>query len=452
MICLRLWWLLPLITLSVDLVQAAELGPKMGEEAPPAVQAPSTPSIKPVLDQIVVVVNQDVITQSELNTRTDLYMRQLQKQSGKTPDREMLKRQVLERMISDKVLDQYARETGLRVDDSMLDRAIAAIAEENKLPLKDFRSKIEKDGLPWAGFREEIRQEIIVGRLRDREVDSKIVVTDAEVDALIKEENARGGSEDELLLSHILVSVPEQADPERIAKRESRAKEALQRLRQGEPFAQVAASFSDAQDALQGGSLGWRPMSRVPSLFASVAVQMKVGEVSNIIRSGNGFHIFAVMDRRGKAVAERVTQYHLREILMRLDSGLPESEVRARLLGVRARVTAGEDFLNLAHLVSEDENRAKGGDIGWVAKGESFPEFERVMLALKPGQVSDVIKTQLGLHLLQLVETREADLGEERRRIAAKQGIRARKVDEAFESWLRELRDTAFVDYRQKQG
>jgi peptidyl-prolyl cis-trans isomerase SurA len=241
-------------------------------------------------------------------------------------------------------------------------------------------------------------------------------------------------------------------DPERVQRKEQRAREALARLQKGEPFAQVAAAYSDAQDALQGGSLGWRPLSRIPTIFASTAPQMKVGEISELLRSGNGFHIFAVMDRRGKSVAETVTQYHLREILMRLESNQPESEIRAKLSGVRARVMAGEDFSALAKLVSEDENRTKGGDIGWVAKGETFPEFDRVMVDLGPGQVSDIVKTQLGLHLVQVVEKRQTDLGEERRRVQAKQGVRARKVDEAFDEWVRQIRDSAFVDYRQSDG
>jgi peptidyl-prolyl cis-trans isomerase SurA len=188
----------------------------------------------------------------------------------------------------------------------------------------------------------------------------------------------------------------------------------------------------------------------VPSIFSSLAQTMKPGEMSSILRAGNGFHIFQVQERRGATVSQIVKQYHLREILVRADTNVTENEARAKLAGLRARWQAGEDFQVLAKLNSEDENRNRGGDIGWVSQGESFPEFDKYMLSLKPGEVSEAIRTQMGLHLLQLVETRENEVGEERRRLAAKQGVRARKVDEGFDDWVRQQRDAAFVEYRNK--
>lgn len=403
-----------------------------------------------LVDQIVAVVNDEAITQVELDQRTAALTEQLAKQNanGQLPDRAVLRRQVLERMITDRVLVQYGKENGMRVDDATVDRAIARIAEDNKASLDQFRHNIEGDGMSWSRFREDIRNEILFARLRDREVESHVSVSDAEVDAELREEAQRGAGEDELLISHVLVSVPEGATPDVVAKREARAAEALQHLQAGDAFPQVAASYSDASDALQGGSLGWRPVSRIPTVFANLIGEMKKGEISKVIRSGSGFHVFEVMDRRGGKSVEVVHQYHLREILVRADPNVGESEARLKLRALRARIEGGEDFSQLARLNSEDESRTKGGDIGWVGAGETFPAFEKAMIALKPGQVSDIVSTPMGLHIIQLVDQRDNDLTEERRRTAARQGVRARKVDEGFDEWVREQRDAAYVEYR----
>jgi len=454
---LRLLFLPFLVLILINPIQAAELGPRFdekdvvaGSNATSSKKVGAVKDTQPVLDKIVTVVNNEVITQVELDDRTDTLYKQFVQKSGQTPDREALRKQVLERLITDKVLIQYGRETGLRIDDGMLDGAVSRIAEDYKLDVPNFRIKLQQEGIEWTKFREEIRKEILFARLRDREIDSKTVVTDAEVENQLRSEAAAGGNEEEILISHLLVSIPEQADPEQIARREARAKQAMDKLKAGQSFAQVAATFSDASDALQGGSLGWRPMSRVPSLFSGLAQSMKKGEVSSIIRAGNGFHIFQVEDRRGSKISQIVKQYHLREILVRLNATVTENDARAKLAGIRARWQAGEDFQLLAKLNSEDENRNKGGDIGWVSQGESFPEFDKIMTVLKPGEVSEAVRTQMGMHLLQLVELRENEVGEERRRLAAKQGVRVRKVDEAFEDWVRQQRDTAFVEYRDK--
>ena len=401
-----------------------------------------------LVDQIVAVVNDEVITQVDLDERTDVLAQQLAHQNGQVPERSLLRRQVLERMITDRVLVQFGRESGMRVDDATLDRAIARIAEDNKVSLADFRAGLQRDGVSWSRFREEIRNEILFARLREREVESKLTVTDAEVDAELREEAQRGTSEEELLISHVLIAVPEQADPEQITRREARARGALERLKAGDSMAQVAATYSDAPDALQGGSLGWRALSRVPTVFSATAPAMKVGEVSPIIRNGSGFHIFQLVDRRGASKGQIVRQYHLRQILVRVDANTREGEALLKLQALKARLDNGEDFATLAKGNSEDESRAKGGDLGWVSPGETFPSFEKAMVALKPGQVSDIIATQLGLHLIQLVETRDNDVSEERRRLAARQGVRARKVDEAFDDWVRQQRDGAYVEYR----
>ncbi len=437
---------------------AGELGPRFNAANVVAEDAPAkaadgkageaAPDHGRMLDQIVAVVNDEVITQVELDERTDVLMQQLSRQGGQGPERSVLRRQVLERMITDRVLAQYGRENGMRVDDATLDRAIARIAEDNKASLTEFREKVQRDGIVWPRFREEIRNEILVARLREREVENRLTVSDSEVEAELREEAQRGNSEDELLISHVLVAVPEQADPEQLARREARARESLERLKAGDSFAQVAASYSDAPDALQGGSLGWRALSRVPTVFSATAPSMRKGEISPIIRSGSGFHIFSLIDRRGAESPLMVRQYHLRELLVRVDANTSEPEARIKVRALKARLDGGEDFYQLAKLNSEDENRIKGGDIGWVAAGETFPEFEKVMKVLEPGKVSDIIQSPMGLHLVQLVESRDNDVGEERRRTAARQGVRARKVDEAFEDWVRQQRDGAYVEFR----
>ncbi len=401
-----------------------------------------------LLDQIVAVVNDEVVTQVDLDERTDQLLQSLSKQGGQPPERSVLRRQVLERMITDRVLAQYGRENGVRVGDATLDRAIARIADENKLSLAQFRENLQNDGVTWPRFREEIRNEILVARLREREIESRMNVTDGEVDSQLREEAARGNSEDELLISHVLVAVPEQADPEQISRREARAREALAKLQAGEKFSTVAASYSDAPDALQGGSLGWRTLSRIPTVFANTAPGMKKGEISAVIRSGSGFHVFSVLDRRGAEGALIVRQYHLRELLVRIDANTSEPEARVKVRALKARLDGGEDFYQVAKLNSEDENRIKGGDIGWVGAGETFPEFERVAKTLEPGKVSEIVQTPMGLHLVQLVESRDNDVAEERRRNAARQGVRQRKVDEAFEDWVRQQRDAAYVEFR----
>ena len=412
--------------------------------------APSAAGSGVLIDQIVAVVNDEAITRVDLDARTEALYQQLSHQNpnGSLPDRDILRKQVLERMITDHVLTQFGKENGMRVDDVTLDRAVARIAEDNKQSLADFRRTVESQGMLWNAFREDVRNEIMVARLRDREVESRVSVTDGEVEAQLREEAQRGSGEDELLISHVLVLVPEQADPEQISKREARAREVLERLKAGENFAQVAASYSDAPDALQGGSLGWRTLSRVPTVFANLAPDMKKGQISDVIRSGSGFHVFEVIDRRGGKAQEIVRQFHLKEILVRIDANTTDADARLKLRGLRARLEGGEDFGQLARLNSEDESRGRGGDIGWVATGETFPSFEKAMVALQPGQISDIIQTPMGLHLIQLVAVRESDVGEEKRRAAARQGVRVRKTDEAFEDWVRQQRDGAYVEYR----
>ncbi len=400
------------------------------------------------VDRIVAVVNDEVITQNDLTERVSLVVKQLQRQGGQLPPSDVLSRQILERMINDLLQVQLAKENGIKVDDATLDKTIERIAQENNLGMADFRSALDKDGVRYPRFREDIRNEILLSRLREREVDNTIVVTDAEVETEIAREAREASSDSEFMLSHILVTVPPQASAEQIEQRRKRALLALSELRRGTNFAQVAATYSDAPDAMQGGSLGWRPSARLPSLFLETLERLQPGDVSDIMRSPNGFHIVKLLEKRGKAAATGVQQTHVRHILLRARDGLSETEARDRLLRLRQRVGAGEDFAELAKTNSEDASAAKGGDLGWVAAGDTVPEFERVMNALKDKEVSPPIQTPFGWHLVQVLERRSDELSGDRKKLAARQAIRARKADEAYQDWMRQSRDRAFVENR----
>lgn len=424
----------------------------VAQSTPPAAarQAPrvTVPSRIVPVDRIVAVVNDEVITQNDLNDRVALVARQFQRQGGQLPPADVLSRQILERMINDLVQIQLAKETGIRVDDATLDRTIARIAQENKLSVGDFRAAIERDGIKYPRFREDIRHEIIVARLREREVENAVVVTDAEIETELAREARDKTADTEFRLAHILVLVPQQASPEQIEARRVRALQALSELRRGTDFAKVAATYSDAPDAMQGGSLGWRPAGRLPTLFLDALERMQAGDVSDILRSPNGFHMVKLLEKRGRAAPAGVQQTNVRHILLRAREGLSESEARERLRRLRERIVTGTDFAEIAKLHSEDASAQKGGDLGWVAPGDTVPEFERAMNDLKEGEVSEPIQTPFGWHLVQVVQRRSDELSDERKKAAARQAIRARKADEAYQDWLRQIRDRAFVENR----
>lgn len=408
----------------------------------------TTPSRVVPVDRIVAVVNDEVITQNDLNERVALVVRQFQRQGGQLPPADVLSRQILERMINDLVQVQLAKETGIRIDDATLDRTIERIAQENKLSVRDFRAALERDGIKYPRFREDIRSEIQLARLREREVENAVVVTDAEIETELAREARDKTADTEFRLAHILVLVPPQATPEQIEARRVRALQALSELRRGTDFAKVAATYSDAPDAMQGGSLGWRPAGRLPTLFLEALERMGAGDVSDILRSPNGFHMVKLLEKRGKAAPAGVQQTQVRHILLRAREGLSESEARERLRRLRERIVGGTDFAEIAKVHSEDASAQKGGDLGWVTPGDTVPEFERAMNDLKEGEVSEPIQTPFGWHLVQVVKRRSDELSDDRKKAAARQAIRARKADEAYQDWLRQIRDRAFVENR----
>lgn len=399
-------------------------------------------------DRIVAVVNKNVITQNELNDRIKTVTRNLQSQNVPLPPADVLRQQVLERLVNEAVQMQLAQDTGIRIDDNQLDRSMERISQQNNMTPTQFRATLEKDGMDYRKFREDIRTEIAMSRLREREVDSRVVVSDAEVDNLLSQQKAKSQSELEFNMSHVLVQVPENASPTQIQERRARAEKALADLEKGAKFAQVAASFSDAQDALQGGSLGWRPSGRIPALFLEQLEKLAPGQHTGVIRSANGFHIIQLNEKRSQSGQIIVQQTHARHILIRTNEAVSAQDAYAAILRLRERIVNGGNFEEVARIHSEDGSAPRGGDLGWLGPGDTVPEFEKVMDSLKVGDLSEPVKSPFGWHLIRVDERRTADVSAEREKLQVRQSIRARKADENFEDWLRQLRDKAYVEIR----
>jgi peptidyl-prolyl cis-trans isomerase SurA len=400
-----------------------------------------------LLDRIVAIVNKEVITQFELNEHIERVQKELQRR-GAGVDRTEIEHQVLDRLIVEKVQLQHARDTGMRVDDLELDRTVNRVAENNKLSLTEFRQRLESDSVPFDKFREELRNEILLGRLRDREVTSKLTVSEGEIDNLLEEQKEKKEIGTEFNIAHILVRVPEQATPAQLDARRARAEEVIKRLRDGVDFSQVAATYSDAPDALQGGAMGWRTEQRLPELFVSALAKLKPGEVSGVFRSPAGFHIIKLLEERGAGAPLLVEQAHVRHILVRTNDLVSEDEAKRKLIALRERIVNGVNFAELARLNSDDGSASRGGDLGWIYPGDTVPEFERAFAELKIGEVSQPVKTPFGWHLIQVLERRTADMSSDRKRVEARKALLDRKGDEAYQEWLRQLRDRAYVEVR----
>ena len=406
-----------------------------------------------LVDRIVAVVNNEVVTLSELNERVTVVVSSLRRQKTPLPERSDLERQVLERAVMEKAQLQVARDNGLRVDEVQLDRTIGRIAENNNLTLAAFRLALERDGIQFDRFREEIRSEILISRVRQREVDDKIQISDSEIDLYIAETEGRGSQAGSLEyeIAHVLVRLPEQATPDNIQRARERAEKVIAEARSGGDFAKLAASFSDAPDALTGGQMGWRSEDRLPELYAAALKGMRPGDTSAVLRSPAGFHVLRLIDRRGGkdgGAGAPVQQTRVRHILVKTNEVVSESDARRRLGELRERIANGTDFAELARLHSEDTTAARGGDLEWIYPGDTVPDFERAMNELKPGELSPVVKSPFGFHLIQVTDRRTADVTAERRRLQARQALRERRIDDAYQDWLRQLRDRTYVEIR----
>jgi len=400
------------------------------------------------MDRIIAIVDQSVITEQELIDRTRTVSAQLEKQGTELPPQNILEKQILERLIVDSLQLQLAAQTGLKVDDTQLDKTIERIAEQNKLSVEEFKAALEKDGISMRKFREDIRSEITIARLREREVDNKLSVSEGEVDNYLTTQANRGEENDEFEISHILIRTPEDASPEDLQKAKTKTQEVLKQLANGTSFTQVSASFSDAPNALEGGTMGWKSGSQLPALFLQVLKGMQAGEVSKPIRSPNGFHIIKLTNRRGGTSSLVIGQTHARHILIKLSEVVSEKDAKRKIDGIKERIDNGTKFEEMARQYSEDGSANNGGDLGWVNPGDTVPPFEKAMNALGLGEISDPVLSPFGWHIIQVLERRQQDMTKEASRLKARQEIRARKSEEAYQDWIRELRDRAFVELR----
>lgn len=400
------------------------------------------------LDRIVAVVNNEVILDSELVEMEQTVRQQLRQREAAIPSSEILRRQVLERLIMQKLQLQRADMSGIRVGDDALNAAIRQIAENNNLTLRQFRDALESDGYDFAEFRETIREEMVISRLRKSEVEDAIVVSEREVDNFLATQNLQGDSEQAFRLLHILVGIPDAPTPEQVQAAEEKLAEIQGLLEQGADFSEVAAGYSDGQNALEGGELGWRKKAELPTLFAGVVPNLSVGEVSEVIRSGSGFHLVKLAEKRSEET-HLVKQTKARHILIKTNELVTDEAAESRLNQLRERILNGEDFAELARAHSEDTGSAiEGGSLGWASPGVMVPEFEEVMNSLAEGEMSEVFKSRFGWHLLQVEERREQNMADEFNRNKAREQLKQRKIEEELESWLRAMRDEAYIEYR----
>lgn len=411
---------------------------------------PATNTVRPQypLNRIVAIVNDDVIVSSQLEDAIVEIIKQLQEKGTDVPNRQVLVKQVLERLVVDALQLQIARNNGISIDDSMLNSEVQMLAKENGVTLTQFRDVLERDGYSYTKFREDLRKQLLIQQVRRQMVSSRIKVNEQEVDNLQATLRASGQGDIEYHLSHILVAIPEAASPDQIQQAEQRANGILEKLRNGADFTNVAISQSDGQTALEGGDIGWRKLGQIPNLFVETVETMQVGDLSEIIRSTGGYHIITLTDKRGE---ERhiVEQTKARHILLKPDEVNTDEEVRVRLEQLEIRLRGGEDFATVARANSQDTlSAANGGDLGWMNQGDTVPGFEDAMNRLAPGEISGPVKSQFGWHIIQVQERRTHDSTEEYERNKIKNLIRTRKYTEELFLWLRRLRDESYVEYR----
>lgn len=401
-----------------------------------------------MLDRIVAVVNDGVIMQSELNQRVEEISRRLQREDQPAPPVGVLEKQVLDRMVEETLQLQLAERAGIKVDDSTLNQALARIAQRNGMTLDQFAESMRSEGESWASFREQIRREMRINQLQQRRVSQRIRITDREVERFLDSEMGQQLFESEFHLGHILIAVPGEAGPEQIQTARQKARDLRRRLQQGEAFRDLAIRHSDGQKALEGGDLGWRPAAQLPTLFAETAVDMQAGEISEPLRSGAGFHLLQLKDRRG-GDTKVVQQHRVRHLLVASSALRSPEQAEQRARELRQRVAEGEDIAALARNYSDDPGSAReGGSLGWVSPGEMVPAFEQVMADTPVGELSPVFETRFGWHFLRVEDTRSADMSADYRRMKARQALHQRRFEEELQRWLQEKRGESFVDVR----
>ena len=400
------------------------------------------------LDRIAAVVDDSVIMESELNSRVAEIRRNLQAEGRPMPPNDILRRQILERMVLEQIQLALANRLGIKIDDTTLNDALTGIARQNGYSLDEFAEHLRSEGYNWSAFRDQLRTEMAINQVRQRRVNQRVRITDGELDRFLKSEEARQLFESEFRLGHIMVAIPEGASADQLALAEQKAKDIVARLRNGADFSAQATEFSDGQSALEGGDLGWRPAAQWPSLFTNAVIDLKAGELAGPIRAGNGFHILKMIDRRG-GDQQMVDQYLVRHILVRPTTLRSSDEAERLIRQLHARISQGEDMARLAREFSDDPGSARnGGSLEWVTPGDMVEEFDQRMRSTAAGQISEPFRTEYGWHVLKVDSIRTADMSEEYRRLRARQALHQRRFAEELELWTTELRQEAYVDIR----
>jgi peptidyl-prolyl cis-trans isomerase SurA len=402
-------------------------------------------------DFIVAIVNSEPITHQEVRNRLIQVEQQLSSRGGAMPPRQELYAQVLERLINERTQIQFARDNGIRIDSLAIDNAMQNIARQNQLSMEQLRQRMREDGIDINTLRNNLRDDLLLQRVREREVEPRVRITETELDAFIREQRDAPNGEIEINIAQILVAVPDNATEAQLAPLAAKAQRAAERAKAGEDFAALARELSDSADRANGGQLGLRSAERVPTLFLEATQNISQGGVAGPVRSGAGFHVLKVIEKRQQGLGNlTVLQTRSRHILLRTGPQLSESVARERLADLRKRIVAGLDFATAARDNSQDGSAKEGGDLGWAVQGQFVPEFEEVMNALAPGQVSEPITSRFGVHLIQVQERRERKMSDREQREAARGALREKKLDEAFITWAQEIRARAYVELREQ--
>ena len=404
-------------------------------------------------DFIVTVVNSEPITNHDVTVEVQRAQQQYAQQRQTPPDTRELTRQVLERLINEKAQLQLARESGIKVDEPSVDQAEQSVALQNQLSVDELRRRIAQDGINPKQFRDQLRDQLLLTRLREREVEPRVKVSDLEVDQYLQEQlaNSNVPANQQINIAQLLVAVPENASEAQLVTLQAKAQRALERARAGEDFATLARELSDAADRTNGGQLGLRPIDRYPPLFLEATKSLAVGGISGLVRSGAGFHVLKLVEKRNAGLPPVViTQSRARHILLRPSAQLSEAAARDKLNDFRRRIQAGQtDFATLARENSQDGSAEQGGDLGWAYPGQFVPEFEAVMNRLAPGQIGEPLISRFGVHLIQLLERRNTTLSEREQREMVRNMLREKKLDEAYVNWVRDVRARAYVEMRE---
>ena len=401
-----------------------------------------------LLDRVAAVVNDGVVLKSEVDDQVEMVAERLKQQRTELPPANVLRQQILERLIVQEIQLQRADKGGVKVSDEMLNNSLRDVAERNKLTLDQLPSALESQGINYAAYRDSLRKEMTISLLRRREVLERIIVPPREIDQYLAKQSGSIENQ-EFNISHILVALPQAATPGQLEEAGSRAKDIYERAVKGEDFAQLAVTYSNSQTALDGGALGWRKGPQLPTFIADLVGHMQPGDIAEPVRTPSGFHIIKLNERRGADEQVMVNQVHARHILMRPNELQDDATVKQKLEAIRKRILAGEDFAGLASVSSEDPGSAtQGGDLGWESPDSFAPEFARVLNGLQENEISEPFQTQFGWHIVQLLGSRTHDNTEEVRRQRAFAALREGKADEETELWLRRLRDEAFVEYK----